>query len=161
MSSNDANKLINICIKKKLRINLAESCTGGLICSKIVSVSNASKVFELGFITYSNASKIKLLGVPTNILSNHGAVSKETAYHMAKGLSKLKNIDFSIATTGIAGPSGATPDKPIGLVYFSFYLRDNKIIVDKKVFKGDRNLIREKAADYALSKSIKIIESNV
>ena len=161
MNLNNIKKLVSICIKKKIRINLAESCTGGLICSSIVSVANASKVFELGLITYSNEAKIKLLKIPYEILSKHGAVSRKTAYYMANGLAKYKNIDFSLAITGIAGPSGGTVQKPVGLVYFSFYLRNTKIKVEKKIFKGSRNKIREKAANYAIEKSIEIIELNI
>ena len=142
-------------------MNLAESCTGGLVCSNIISVANASKVFELGFITYSNEAKIKLLKIPNNIISTHGAVSRKTAYYMATGLAKYKNINFSFAITGIAGPSGGTPQKPVGLVYFSFYLRNTKIKIDKKIFKGTRNTIREKAADYAINRAIEIIELNI
>ena len=161
MSLIKVKKLIRICIKKKIRINLAESCTGGLICSKIISATNASKVFELGLITYSNESKVKLLGIPNEIIINHGAVSEQTAYQMVKGLAKYKNIDFSFAVTGVAGPTGGTSQKPVGLIYFSFYLHNTKIKVEKKIFKGSRNKIREKAANYALERSIEIIESNV
>ena len=157
----NVEKLISICIKKNIRINIAESCTGGLVCSKIVSVPNASKVFELGLITYSNESKIKLLGIPNKIILNYGAVSKQTAYQMVKGLAKYKNIDFSFALTGIAGPTGGTLQKPVGLIYFSFYLRNTEIKVDKKIFKGNRNEIIEKAANYAIERSIEIIGSNI
>ena len=161
MNLTNVKKLIRICIEKNIRINLAESCTGGLICSKIVSVANASKVFELGLVTYSNESKVKLLEIPNNILLKYGGVSEQTAYHMANGLAKFKNIDFSFAITGIAGPLGGTRNKPVGLIYFSFYLRNKEIIVDKKIFKGSRNQIREKASNYAIERSIEIIESKI
>ena len=115
-------KLIDICINKNIKVNIAESCTGGLICSKIVSQPNASKILNEGIITYSNNSKIYFLNVPNTIIATHGT-SKQTAYYMAKGLSNYKNTDFSVALTGIAGPSGGTMKKPIGLVYFSFCLK--------------------------------------
>ena len=159
MSITNIRKLIRICIKKRVRINIAESCTGGLICSKIIAEPNASKIFEQGLITYSNESKIKLLGVPSKVISRHGAVSEQTAYFMVKGLAKNKNTNFSIAITGIAGPSGATKDKPIGLVFLSFYNINRKISVEKKLFKGNRNQIREKSSNYAILKSLSLIQS--
>ena len=154
-------KLIDICINKNIKVNIAESCTGGLICSKIVSQPNASKILNEGIITYSNNSKIYFLNVPNTIIATHGAVSKQTAYYMAKGLSNYKNSDFSVALTGIAGPSGGTLKKPIGLVYFSFCIKNKDIIIHKKLFKGNRNQIREKAANYAIKKSIEILESGI
>ena len=159
MSITNIRKLIRICIKKRVRINIAESCTGGLICSKIIAEPNASKIFEQGLITYSNESKIKLLGVPSKVISRHGAVSEQTAYFMVKGLAKNKSTNFSIAITGIAGPSGATKDKPIGLVYLSFFNINRKISVEKKLFKGNRNQIREKSSNYAILKSLSLIQS--
>ena len=157
----NAEKLIGICINKNIRINIAESCTGGLICSKIVSEPNASKVLNEGIITYSNNSKVKFLDVPNTVIAKHGAVSKQTAYYMAKGLSKYKNTHFSLALTGIAGPSGGSLRKPVGLVYFSFRMKNKEITVHKKIFKGNRNQIRQKAANYAIKKSIEILESCV
>ncbi len=154
-----AKKLIDFCIKNNITINLAESCTGGLISSKIVSIANASKVFNYGIITYTNESKHYFLKVPLDIIKKHGAVSQETAKYMVKGLSKKKNIIFSFAVTGIAGPLGGTKEKPIGLVYFSFLHKNKNLIVDKKVFKGNRNEIRESAANYALKRSYEIISS--
>ena len=161
MSISNVRKLIRICIKKRVRVNIAESCTGGLICSKIIAEPNASKIFEQGLVTYSNESKIKLLGVPSKVIYKHGAVSEQTAYFMAKGLAKNQNTNFSIAITGIAGPSGATKDKPIGLVYLSFYNINRQISVEKKLFKGNRNQIREKSSNYAILKSLSLIQSSI
>ena len=102
-------------------------------------------------------SKKNLLKVPLNVLKNYGAVSEETASYMVRGLSKEKDISFSMAVTGIAGPSGGTKYKPVGLVFFSFLYNKKDILVKKKLFKGNRNIVREKAANYALKKSIEII----
>ena len=151
-----ANKFASYCIKKKVYVSLAESCTGGLISSKITSVANASKVIKYCLVTYTNESKHKFLKVPLNILQKYGAVSEETAYYMAKGLSKAKKINFSIAVTGVAGPLGGSKEKPVGLVYFSFLYNKKNIIIERKNFKGSRNKIREEAANYALRRSIEI-----
>ncbi len=161
MNSIEIKKFIKLCIKKKVKINIAESCTGGLVCSKIVSEPNASKVLECGVVTYSNLSKHNLLGISKNILSLHGAVSAQTAYYMAKQLSNNKNINFSIAITGIAGPLGGTKNKPVGLVFFSFCLKNKSITVEKKIFSGNRNQIREKAANYSIVRATKIILSSI
>jgi nicotinamide-nucleotide amidase len=157
MSINLAKKFIYLCIKKNIYVNLAESCTGGLISSKIIEVADASKVLKYSIVTYSNDSKKNLLKVPLNVLKNYGAVSEETASYMVRGLSKEKDISFSMAVTGIAGPSGGTKYKPVGLVFFSFLYNKKDILVKKKLFKGNRNIVREKAANYALKKSIEII----
>ncbi len=157
MSISLANKFVSYCIKKKIYVSLAESCTGGLISSKITSVPNASKVIKYSLVTYTNQSKRKFLKVPLNVLQKHGAVSEETAYYMTKGLSKNKETNFSLAVTGIAGPSGGSRLKPVGLVYFSFLYKKKNIIVEKKNFKGNRNKIREEAANYALKRSIEIL----
>ena len=157
----NSKTLIKICIKNKIKLNIAESCTGGLVCSKIVSEPNASNVLEMGFVTYSNISKQNLLSVPNDILSKYGAVSAQTAYYMVKGLSENKKINFSIAITGVAGPLGGSYNKPVGLVFLSFCLKKDQIIIDKKIFKGNRNQIREKASNYAIEKSIKILQSSV
>ena len=159
MNSNYPEKFISICEKKKLTVNIAESCTGGLISSNITSVANASKVLNFCIVTYSDQSKINFLSVPPKIISKYGAVSKETVLHMTRGLTKYKNADFFISVTGIAGPTGGTEHKPVGLVFFSFKLLKNDIIIEKKFFKGDRNKIRYEAANFALKYSVSIINS--
>ena len=157
MKVNLAKKFVYLCLTKNLYVNLAESCTGGLISSKIIEIADASKVLKYSIVTYSNDSKKNLLKVPLNVLKNYGAVSEETASYMVRGLSKEKDISFSMAVTGIAGPSGGTKYKPVGLVFFSFLYNKKDILVKKKLFKGNRNIVREKAANYALKKSIEII----
>jgi len=159
MNSYLAQKFVAFCIKNKIHVNIAESCTGGLISSKIVSINNASSVLKYAIVTYTNESKRSFLKVPLKVLQKYGAVSEETACYMVKGLSsKDKKVNFSLAVTGIAGPSGGSQAKPVGLVYFAF-LYNKKITINKKLFKGNRNDIREKAANYALKKSIQFFTS--
>lgn len=120
-----ADYLIPLLIKSKQKIAIAESCTGGLIASQITAVSGASAVFEAGFITYSNKMKSKMLGVPETALVKHGAVSKETVLAMAHGALKNSAANFAIAVSGIAGPSGATLDKPVGSVWIAWGDKNN------------------------------------
>ena len=118
--------LIRILTKKKLKISSVESCTGGMLASTITSISGASKVFNLGLVTYSNQAKIKVLKVNKNIIKKYGAVSYECCYTMVKNLSKISKANINISITGIAGPKGGTKKKPVGLVYIGVK-KGNKI----------------------------------
>ena len=109
--------LVEKLTKKKLKISFAESCTGGMLASSITSINGASKVFDLGLITYSNQAKIKILRVNKNIIKNHGAVSAECCKAMVINLSKISEANINVSITGIAGPKGGTKNKPVGLVY--------------------------------------------
>ena len=129
--------LIKLLTKKKIKISLAESCTGGLLASTIASVSGASKIFNLGLITYSNQAKIKILKVNKNIIKKYGAVSHECCSAMVKNLSKISKANINVSITGIAGPKGGTKEKPVGLVYIGVK-KGNKIQVNKCLFK-DKN----------------------
>ena len=129
--------LIKILIKKKLKISFVESCTGGMLASTITSISGASKVFNLGLITYSNQAKIKVLKVNKNIIKKYGAVSYECCYTMVKNLSKISKANINISITGIAGPKGGTKKKPVGLVYIGVK-KGNKIQVNKYFFKSKK-----------------------
>ena len=126
------------------KINAAESCTGGLLSSAIVNNSGASEVFEKSFITYSNDSKINILGINNSIIEKFGAVSKQTAYHMASSLVNNFSADIGIGITGIAGPNGGSKNKPVGLVWVGFSTK-NKITTKKFLFNGNRLDIRLKA----------------
>ena len=126
--------LIRILTKKKLKISFVESCTGGMLASTITSISGASKVFNLGLVTYSNQAKIKVLKVNKNIIKKYGAVSYECCYTMVKNLSKISKANINISITGIAGPKGGTKKKPVGLVYIGVK-KGNKIQVNKYFFK--------------------------
>jgi nicotinamide-nucleotide amidase len=114
-----ATELIALCTERGLTIATAESCTGGLIAAVLTEVPGSSAVLERGFVTYSNAAKTDLLRVPANLIRTHGAVSEEVARAMAEGAVACSPADLAIAVTGIAGPGGGTPDKPVGLVHFA------------------------------------------
>ena len=129
--------LIRLLIKKKLKISFVESCTGGLLASTITSFSGASKIFNLGLITYSNQAKIKILKVNKNIIRKYGAVSHECCSAMVKNLSKISRANINISITGIAGPKGGTRQKPVGLVFIGV-MKGNKIWINKYLFKNKR-----------------------
>ena len=136
--------LIKLLIKKKIKISVAESCTGGLLASTITSISGASKIFNLGLVTYSNQAKIKILGVNKNIVRKYGAVSHECCYAMVKSLSKISKADINVSITGIAGPKGSTKLKPVGLVYIGVKKGD-KIQINKCLFKNKKRTLIQKA----------------
>jgi len=137
-------KIVSKLIKKKLKISIAESCTGGLLSSAFTSISGSSKVFNLGLVTYSNESKIKVLKISKTIIKKYGAVSKHVCSDMVKNVSKISNAGISISVTGIAGPSGGTKKKPVGLVFVGIK-KGNKINVNKYVFKNRGRLYIQKA----------------
>ena len=136
--------LIRLLIKKKLKISFVESCTGGLLASTITSFSGASKIFNLGLITYSNQAKIKILKVNKNIIRKYGAVSHECCSAMVKNLSKISRANINISITGIAGPKGGTRQKPVGLVFIGVK-KGNKIQINKCLFKSKRRSSIQKA----------------
>jgi nicotinamide-nucleotide amidase len=150
---NLANKLVKKLIQKKLKISFAESCTGGMLSSTITSVSGSSKIFNLGFVTYSNKAKINILKVPKRIIVKHGAVSQECCLSMVKNLSKISKANISVSITGIAGPNGGTMLKPVGLVYIGIK-KGNKIIIKENLFKNKNRISIQKAT---VSTSLKII----
>ena len=131
------NKIYLELIKQKLTIATAESCTGGLIGHTITNISGSSKVYDGGIISYSNKAKMELLNVPENLLIKYGAVSEEVAKAMSDGIRKKSKVDIGISTTGIAGPTGGTKEKPVGLVYISISTSKNTV-VKKYIFLGDR-----------------------
>ena len=128
--------LHNKLIKKKLTISVAESCTGGLLTHNLTKLANSSKYFQMGLTTYSNQAKIKILKVNKNIIKKYGAVSNECCKAMVQNLSKISKSKINISITGIAGPGGASKDKPIGLVYIGIK-KDNKIIIKENRFKSN------------------------
>tara|TARA_A100001035_G_scaffold186806_1_gene148951 strand:- start:35 stop:496 length:462 start_codon:yes stop_codon:yes gene_type:complete len=136
--------LIRILTKKKLKISFAESCTGGLLASTITSISGASKIFNLGFITYSNQAKIKILKVNKNIIRKYGAVSHECCAAMVKNLSRISKANINVSITGIAGPKGGSKKKPVGLVYIGVK-KGNKILINKYLFKSKKRSSIQKA----------------
>ena len=131
--------LVEILIKKKLKISFAESCTGGLLASSITSVSGASKIFNLGLVTYSNQAKIKFLKVNKNIIKKYGAVSHECCLAMVNNLSRISKANINVSITGIAGPNGGTKQKPVGLVYIGVK-KGNKTKIKMCLFKSKKTL---------------------
>ncbi len=151
------NKLHKQLIKKKITISVVESCTGGLLSSKLTNLSGSSKYFKLGLITYSNNAKINILKVKKNIIDNHGAVSQECCKSMVENLSKLSKSKINISITGIAGPKGGTKNKPVGLVFIGIK-RGNKILIIKNLFgKKKRTIIQNNTVEKCINLLIKII----
>ncbi len=141
--------VVDLLKKQNKVISVAESCTGGLLASRITKISGASEIFHESFITYSNESKIHRLGVKEETLTTYGAVSKETALEMAIGLKEQTNADITVSITGIAGPTGETVEKPIGLVHFGL-VHNNKTISEHRIFNGNREMIQLRATQFAL-----------
>ena len=150
-----AKKIVKILIKKKLKISFAESCTGGLLSSAITSVNGSSKVFTLGLLTYSNQSKTQILKVSKNIIRKYGSVSEQVCLAMVKNLSKISKTNISVSITGIAGPSGGTKIKPVGLVYVGIKKND-RAEVKKYLFKNNGRSYIQKAT---VNKSLRLILS--
>ena len=142
--------------ERDLKLVTAESCTGGLIAAAITDRAGSSDIFERGFVTYSNDSKMELLGVPAAVLEQYGAVSAQTAEAMVKGALEHSRAHVAVAVTGIAGPSGGTKEKPVGLVYIGYGSR-NDIHVKEHRFLGDRANVRRQAVETALKHLLEFI----
>ena len=147
--------LVKKLIHKKLKISFAESCTGGMLASSITSISGASKVFNLGFITYSNQAKINVLKINKTLIKKNGAVSAECCEAMVRNLSKISKAQINVSITGIAGPNGGTKSKPVGLVYIGVK-KSNKLLITKNIFKQKTRIGIQKAA---VKRALKIINS--
>ncbi len=150
-----SQKIVKLLKKKKIKISFAESCTGGLLSSSITSISGSSKVFTLGLITYSNKSKMKILKVPKKIIKKYGAVSFETCLSMVKNLNKISKTNVSLSITGIAGPTGGSKEKPVGLVFIGIK-KDSKLLIKKYLFKNKKRSSIQKAA---VNKALNLILS--
>lgn len=144
-------------IEQNLRLVTAESCTGGLIAAAMTDRSGSSAVYERGYITYSNESKIEELGVKSETIECHGAVSEQTAAEMAQGALKNSHADIALSVTGIAGPNGGTDEKPVGLVYIGIAQTNKDPAVMKNIFDGDRTSIRQATVEKALELLIETI----
>ena len=153
-----SNKVFIKLKKKKLKISFAESCTGGMLSSIITSKNGSSKVFNLGLVTYSNKSKIDVLKVPKRIIKKYGAVSKECCLSMVNNLSKISKANISVSLTGIAGPSGGTKQKKVGLVYIGVK-KGNKINIEECLFKNKgRSYIQKAAVRKSLNLILRILK---
>ena len=148
-------KIITQLRKKRLKLAIAESCTGGMLSSNITSVSGSSKVFVMGFVTYSNQSKNHLLKVSKKIIKKYGAVSIQCCFSMVTNLSKISKSNIALSVTGIAGPSGGTKQKPVGLVYIGIK-KGNKVNIKRYLFK---KMSRTKIQNAAVKKSLDLILS--
>lgn len=142
--------LLALCRARGLKLATAESCTGGLIIGCLTEIAGSSDVVDRGFITYSNAAKTEMIGVPAGLIARVGAVSEAVARAMAEGALARSNADIAVAVTGIAGPSGATADKPVGLVHFACARRGGMTRHQRRVFPGDRAAVRQATIDAAL-----------
>lgn len=148
----------DVLAERGLTLAVAESCTAGLLGHLITSVSGSSTYFRGGVISYSDEAKERVLGVPHDILVEHGAVSKETAIAMAQGARHLLGTDIALSVTGIAGPTGGTPDKPVGLVYISL-AAERVDVWQKHVWQGDRAENKQSSAEAALKLLLKYLTS--
>ncbi|MBQ7954362.1 MAG: CinA family protein [Lachnospiraceae bacterium] len=151
-------KIVEILLRRGLKVATAESCTGGMIASRLVNVPGVSSVFEEGYITYSDEAKQKLLGVQEETLKNYSAVSSQTAAEMAQGAVRAAGADCSVVTTGIAGPDGGSAKKPVGLVYIGTWVK-GKVTVTECHFAGDRMEVRNSAAQRALEILLEQLEA--
>ncbi|MBP3555342.1 MAG: CinA family protein [Clostridia bacterium] len=153
-----AEKLVTLAREKNITFGTAESCTGGLISAAVTDISGASAVFWGGIVSYDNRVKENLLGVEHETLVTLGAVSAKTAEQMAVGAVRALSVDFAVSVTGIAGPGGGTPEKPVGLVYIAVASTKGVITVKENHFKGEREEVRRQTVETALSMLISAIE---
>ena len=151
------NSLVKQLTKKNLKISFAESCTGGMLASKITSISGASKVFGLSLVTYSNQAKISVLKVNKSIIQKYGAVSSQCCEAMVKNLAKISKAQINVSITGIAGPDGGTKTKPVGLVYIGVKNK-NKILITKNIF---RQKSRKAIQNATVKRALEIIKSTI
>ncbi|MBC32569.1 MAG: damage-inducible protein CinA [Gammaproteobacteria bacterium] len=154
----NAEVLGNILLKKQLFISFAESCTGGLLGSSLISIPGSSKWVSQGFITYSNVAKIKFLGVSKKTLEDFGAVDTKVTDEMVRGVLNYDLADVAIAISGIAGPTGGSKSKPVGTVCISIG-NQNEILSKQHFFEGDRNQVREQSAEMALIDTINFLKN--
>jgi nicotinamide-nucleotide amidase len=145
-----AARLLDLCRGKGLKLATAESCTGGMVAAALTDIAGSSDVVERGFVTYSNEAKSELLAVPPALVAKHGAVSAEVATAMATGVLAKAPVDLAVAVTGVAGPGGGTPTKPVGLVWFGTARRGGAVASERQVFPGDRAAVRLAATKRAL-----------
>jgi nicotinamide-nucleotide amidase len=145
-----AERVLAGCRARRWRVATAESCTGGLVAAALSAIAGASDVVERGFVTYSNRAKMELLGVPADTIAAHGGVSAETAAAMARGAVARAGVDLAVSVTGLAGPGGGTPQKPVGLVYLGVARKDGAARIERRIFPGDRGQVRQAAVVLAL-----------
>ena len=159
MNATDLTKtLAQILLPRNWTVSLAESCTGGLVCATLTELAGSSEWFERGYITYSNEAKTECLGVPAELIDAHGAVSEQVAKAMAEGARINSGSNVAISITGVAGPSGGSAEKPVGTVCFG-WATENQTLTKTMRFDGDRQTVRQKAAEFALTELIALLRS--
>jgi nicotinamide-nucleotide amidase len=149
--------LARVLIKNNWHLSTAESCTGGMVAASITELAGSSDWFERGYVTYSNQAKSEDIDVSQNLIEQHGAVSDQVARAMALGAKQNSGSDLSLSITGIAGPTGGSPEKPIGTVCFAWALANDQMISETKHFEGDRQQIRQQACDFSLRKLLSLV----
>ncbi|MBP3617881.1 MAG: CinA family protein [Lachnospiraceae bacterium] len=151
-------KVVALLQEKGYHISFAESCTGGLCSARLVSVASASAVFDAGVVTYANEAKIKYLGVKQETIESYGVVSEPVAGQMAEGVAKAQNAEVGVGVSGIAGPSGGTATKPVGMVCFGFYVNGEVITVTKQFGNLGRNVVRETATEFVFETLVELLQ---
>ena len=136
----------------------AESCTGGWVAQALTAIAGSSAWFDRGFVTYSNEAKQEMLGVSAETLKKHGAVSEETAREMAQGALGRSRGTVALAITGIAGPTGGTPQKPVGTVCFAWATKGRPVRAETKHFSGDREAVRRQSVDFSLARVLQLLD---
>ena len=159
MNATDLTKtLAQILLSRNWTVSLAESCTGGLVCSTLTELAGSSEWFERGYITYSNEAKTECLGVPAELIEAYGAVSEQVAKAMAEGARINSGSNVAISITGVAGPSGGSAEKPVGTVCFG-WTTENQTLIKTMRFNGDRQMVRQQATEFALTELIALLRS--
>ena len=154
-----ARRLGNLAKKRKVDVVTAESCTGGGVATAMTRISGSAKWFERGFVTYTNIAKKEMLGVRQDTLKKHGAVSEEVAIEMARGALKHSHADVSVAVTGIAGPTGGVPGKPVGTVHFAWAVRNGPVQARRLRFEGDRVEVRLQSVYVAIQGLVDLLRN--
>jgi nicotinamide-nucleotide amidase len=155
-----ADRFLKACFREKILVATAESCTGGMIIALLTDIPGSSSMVDRGLVTYSNEAKMEMLGVSRETLDAHGAVSRETAGEMAAGALKHSRAGITLAVTGIAGPDGGSPDKPVGLVWFGLALTGKPVITQQRIFENlGRGHIRRETVRHALTMGLAALEA--
>lgn len=151
-------QVVNKLIDRGFRISFAESCTGGLCCGTLVNVSNASKVLDMSFVTYANEAKVELINVNPETIENYGVVSEQVAEEMCKGVAEKAHSEVGVGITGVAGPTGGTAKKPVGMVCFGFYVLGNVTTRTMQFGNIGRNEVRAKSVDFVFNTLAELLE---
>lgn len=151
-------QVVSLLQKKNFHISFAESCTGGMCSARLVSVASASAVFDAGVVTYANEAKIKYLGVNSETIERYGVVSEPVAGEMAEGVAKAQNAEVGVGVSGIAGPTGGTATKPVGMVCFGFYVDGELTTMTKQFGDLGRNVVREAATEFVFEKLVGLLQ---